>query len=677
VTAGGRGADGNGKIAAMRQHSYERPSFTAILEAQPLPVLIFGPDGSVARNEAAAHLVSVAPGGAERALAQDGTDLWTIISARSDEANPFFDVRVRIRTSDGQAPETTMTIVPVRGSGGLLAGAVAFILTVPTERLRGAATGVGLVSSDDFADIVGRLGKMVGATRTYVLEVDLDFAAEARVLASWTSDGTEMPKTPFSLRGTPADTFGGRRLVCIPAGVAETYPEDPTLCGGEFEAYVGVALSSESGTQVGVLGGLWREPLIDVPAVCAVFSIIAAQAAHALSDLIAKRELRESEQRYGSVFEGSAVPIVLIEPHTTQIVDANPAACRMYGYPRDEFVTMSVLQIDALAAETVQAELKRALEGSRSNFIGRHMLSDGSIRDVEVSIGPIIVGGRALLYSMMNDITDRKRMEAELERSRRNLELIVAQRTEDLLRANTELQQASTARDMVFVNLAQELRTSLQTITGFSDLLAGGMAGSLSEEQRRQVEMIQQAGKRLATFATSLIETQRVESSGLALDCEEVDLVSLAESVLFGLASFAEDKGLTLTLHEGERPVNVETDRYKLQQIMLNLLSNAIRYTERGGVTVTVAIDADGLAAVAVADTGPGLPPEKLRTIFDGPEVHDSAAGIGLPASSRIAKLLGGSIEVQSDLTRGSVFTLRLPVKCGSPRAEAVDSADE
>jgi signal transduction histidine kinase len=274
------------------------------------------------------------------------------------------------------------------------------------------------------------------------------------------------------------------------------------------------------------------------------------------------------------------------------------------------------------------------------------------------------VGGRQLLYLMINDITERKRMEAELERSRRNLEVIVAQRTQDLLRANAELQQASTARDMVFVNLSQELRTSLQTITGFSDLLASGAPGTLNHEQHRQVEMIQQAGKRLAAFAATLMESRRLVESQTACESEEVDLVTLAESVLFGLAAFAEDKGLRLELVADERPLDVITDRYKLQQVMLNLLSNAIRYTDRGSVTVTVARDADGQRSVSVADTGPGLSAEQIETVFSGPEVHDSAAGIGLPTSRRIAAMLGGSITVTSEIDRGSVFTLRIPEEC-------------
>lgn len=642
-----------------------RPFLAALIESQPLPALLYGSGGTdFVHNAAATTLVTAAPDGTGRVLVQDGTDLWTIVVARAEEASPFLDLRLRIRQSDGQAPETTITLAPLRGPGGVLAGALVMVLSMPSQRLREAVAGATSRADYDFGAVAGLLGEMSGAARVGVLEVDPEFTSEAGVLALWSSEGDAPERILGSVRGTVLDAFAGRRIVCVPSGLAAAYPDDPVISGGGFEAFLGVALADQAGHQVGLLVGLWREPLVDVSGTSALFLIMAGRVARGLVDMVARRELRESEQRYGSVFEGSAVPIMLIEPQTTQIVDVNPAACAMYGYPHEEFVTMSILQIDAMNAENVQAELQRALDGSRSNFSARHMLSTGSVRDVEVSIGPIRVAGRELLYVMVSDITDRKRMEAELERSRRNLEVIVGQRTEDLLRANAELQQASTARDMVFVNLAQELRTSLQTITGFSDLLASGMAGDLNDEQCRQVEMIQQAGKRLTTFAKTLMESRRITQRDVVCEAEDFDLVALAESVLFGLEAFAEDKGLPLKLVAEERPIDVTTDRYKLQQILLNLLSNAIRYTERGGVTLTVAQSEEGTVSVAVEDTGPGLLPEQLATIFNGPEVHDSASGIGLPTSRRVAAMLGGTIDVNSVPGRGSVFVLTVPTVC-------------
>jgi PAS domain S-box-containing protein len=396
-------------------------------------------------------------------------------------------------------------------------------------------------------------------------------------------------------------------------------------------------------------------------------------AAEVLAAVLAERDLKESEQRYAAVFQGSSVPMLLIDPESTQIVDANPAACTFYGYSRDELMTMSAVQIDDHQADLVQAEIRQATEGARTSRSGRHRTAAGAIRDVEVDAGPISIGGRPLIYYMVHDVTERRRMELELERHKRELERIVEQRTEDLLRANAELQQASVARDMVFASLTQELRTSLQTITGFSELLLEGMAGELNEEQARQMRMVLEAGKRLSGFVAGLIETHRLESASLTCEPEEFELVSLVESVVFGLGPFAEEKGLTLTVDVGERPIDVYTDHYKLQKILLNLLSNAVRYTERGGVNVYVTRVSDTVASIAVADTGPGMTAEEVAAAFEGPDAHTPASGIGLPASRRLAEVLGGTLSADSVPGRGSVFTLMLPVVC-APEPGAADA---
>ncbi|HAL30891.1 MAG TPA: hypothetical protein DCP20_09300 [Coriobacteriia bacterium] len=637
----------------------------ALLQTIALPAMMCLDDGSVAvHNAAATPLLTPGPEGPDRVHVHDGTDLWTMVSARVDEADPFFDVRAKVRIADGQVTEITFVVAPLRGAQGTLSGAVMLALDALGTRIRELAV---IDADGGLESIVARLGELTSAAHTYVVEFEPGFAAEGQVLASWSSSGPPVPVGPADSRNSPCNAFAGRRFVCVPDDLTEAYPHEPFFEENSCVAYAGAVLLDAAGEQVGVLAGLWRHPLEDTAGVSAVFAISAVAASRMLVARLAQRDLKESEQRYSAVFEGSAVPIVLIDPDTTQIIDANPAACDFYGYARDDLMTMSVLQTDALSAEMVRAELERAAEGQRVHFASKHLLAGGKVRDVDVNIGPVRVGGRPILYSMVHDITERKRMESELERAKRNLELIVGQRTEDLLRTNAELQQASIARDMVFASLAREMRTSLQTITGFSDLLLGGMTGPLSDEQRRQVEMIKEAGRQLSGFSASLLESRRLGEAEGRFEPERFDLVDLVESVVFGLASFADEKGLSLDLVADDRPLEIETDRFMVQQVLLNLLSNAIRYTKRGGVTVTVARMGEDRFSVAVADTGPGLPPQKIEAIFQGPEIHEPAAGIGLPASSRIALVLRGAIDVHSVLGEGSVFTLMLPISVTSP----------
>lgn len=325
---------------------------------------------------------------------------------------------------------------------------------------------------------------------------------------------------------------------------------------------------------------------------------------------------------------------------------------------------MSIVQVDAGVPEAVQGHLRDALEGETS-FAARSRLADGSVRDVQVNLGTIQTAGRDLIYGMVHDVTDRRRMEAELDRSRRNLERLVEQRTEDLLRANAELQQATVLRDMVFASLSQELRTSLQTITGFTELLLEGMAGELNAEQGRQLSMVLDAGKKLSALVAGLIEMYRHDQTDLTCEPEEFDLAGLVESVVFGLGSFAEDKGLSLSVDIDERPILVFTDHYKLQRLLLNLLSNAIRSTSQGGVNVRVGRISETALKIEVADTGTGMDPDEVAEQLDG-TLDAPCAGIGLPASKRLASVLGATIDCESVRGRGSVFTLELPV-AGAP----------
>jgi len=564
-----------------------RPATFALLESQLIPAFFVGePPSPVLSNTGARRFLSDTPEGG-RVLADDGTDLWTIILGRSDEADPFFDMNIRLRDSDGHSVPMTLSIVPVGTHKGL-SGAIAFVLNIPSERLNEACAR-SMLFGESLHAIAARVGMLIEADTVYIIEIDQDDASEARVRAHWSANGDSPGLARFSLNGSPSGTLRGRRVLAVPSGLAEAFPNSVKTAG--FEAYVGVALAGPRGVHIGTLSAMWREPLQDASGTVAALSIASMGAARALSDAMTRQELLESEQRYGSVFQGSAIPIMLVEPVTTQLVDANPAACTFYGFSREEFLSMSILQVDAVAAEALKAELERALDGSRGHFFGQHVLSGARLRDVEMTIGPIRVAGRPLLYCMVNDITERKRLEAELERSKRDLMKIVGRRTEDPVCANTEFPQVSMAQDF-----------------------------------------------------------------GPVLACEEFDLVSLVESVLSGLAPFAQDKGLTMRFDAEQRPVFVRTDRFKALQVLLSLLSSVIRCTAEGSVTATVVREPAGEVLVTV-DAGPGIEPSASSTLFEGPETNHAKAGIGLPASRRLATLLGGTIEVGID----STFILRLP----------------
>jgi PAS domain S-box-containing protein len=653
-----------------------RPFLVALAGAQPVPTVVLDSAGDVITcGPSAEDLVTRESDGTGRVLADDGTNLWAIISGRMDEARPLLDIKLPVRLADGGAAETMLVVAPLRGAAGTLSGAFVLFTSVGAERARSILEEERHEpqAAVSFNDLVQRVCEVVDADYVYLSELEDAHDLDATVVAACDRTGLLEPGHAYVLRSSPDGIIGPRSLAVLPDIAPGTYPESSLLAEGGYRSWVGAALDTPAGERVGILGVLWREPIADPAGTSAAVAVLAHDVADVMAGIVARRELKDSEQRYSAVFEVSSVPILMVEPSTTQIVDASPAACTFYGYTHDEMLSMSILQIDTLSPEDARAELARAAEGTRGFFSQVHRLADGSLRDVEVTTGPVVVEGRRLLYSMVRDITERKRMVAALETSKRDLERIVAQRTEDLLRSNAELQQAGTARDMVFAALAQETRTSLQTVTGFSGLLLEGLAGELSGEQQRQVEMIAEAGRHLTSFISNLLATRRSGESEPESAPEQLDIVELVESVVFGLTSFAEVKGLSMTFLADERPVQIETDRYKVQQILLNLLSNAVRYTTHGGIVVRVLRDSESVVTVSVADTGPGMTKEQLAHLYEGPEHTEPSAGIGLPTSRRLAGTIGAELNVVSTTGHGTVFKLMLPLSASARLAQGDD----
>lgn len=271
---------------------------------------------------------------------------------------------------------------------------------------------------------------------------------------------------------------------------------------------------------------------------------------------------------------------------------------------------------------------------------------------------------------IMQDVTDREVARQELmdaqARYAEALEYAVDARTAELLKANEELQAANDAKRQLLANVSHELRTPLNAVIGFADVLANGLAGPLAEEQAKQVAMIREAGRQLLELVEALLEAQWLESSEAIVEARPVDVADLVRSAVQILDPLARTKGLAL---RAETPETLEavTDARLIGQVLRNLISNAVKFTHEGGVTVRL-LDAGDRFRIAVADTGIGIPKEALPRIFDAfVQVPGSrgekpeGTGLGLAICKQIAEALGGSIAVESEPGSGSTFTVELP----------------
>jgi signal transduction histidine kinase len=218
-------------------------------------------------------------------------------------------------------------------------------------------------------------------------------------------------------------------------------------------------------------------------------------------------------------------------------------------------------------------------------------------------------------------------------------------------------------RERFLAEVTHELRAPANVVLGYSDLLREGAGGPLPEKASEMVGRIAHSARHLRALVDDLLDLTRIETGVVSLELEEQPLVALLRDTLVWLEPQASAKGLTLHFHATDVP-HVHTDARRLRQIVLNLLSNAVRFTERGCVTVTLALAHQGSVTVRVTDTGIGMAPAELERIFDEffqAGTQRGGTGLGLAISRRLARLLGGDLHAESTPGEGSSFILTLP----------------
>ncbi len=233
-----------------------------------------------------------------------------------------------------------------------------------------------------------------------------------------------------------------------------------------------------------------------------------------------------------------------------------------------------------------------------------------------------------------------------------------------LVEANAKLLRLSEQQASFVSNVAHEFRSPLAVFKGAMDNMADGLHGPLSDDQMEPVSMCQREANRLSRLVRDLLDITRIEAGRLPLLKDQVDLSALLKTVSEVAGAMAKDRGLGLTLDLPADGFFVTGDRDRLHQVFFNIISNAIKYTEHGRISVTLRRTGD-LIQVAVADTGRGIEPKDLERIFDKFErvgiQTEEGSGLGLPIAKDIVKLHQGRIWAESEAGKGSRFIIELP----------------
>lgn len=365
----------------------------------------------------------------------------------------------------------------------------------------------------------------------------------------------------------------------------------------------------------------------------------------------AEKMLKESESRYRSLFQNNGAVTMLIDPDTGDVLDANPAACSYYGYTRKQMSSLNIASINLLPKEQILESLEQAKSRDMNHLYFTHRLANGVLRDVENYSYPILIDGKKLLYTIISDITDTKKMQNEL------------------VRAKMEAEVSNQAKSEFLASMSHELRTPMNSIIGFSDMLLTQNFGPLNQKQLKYVSNISVSGGHLLKLINDVLDLSKVEAGKMELNIEKFSISSSVSEVKTLLAPLASKKSIQILSTVDEELTTIKADKTKFKQILYNLMDNAIKFTPEGGhVTVDTRVRKDG-AKITIKDTGAGISEEETQKIFQpftqlGNSEYGKQVGTGLGLSlvKKFVEMHAGRIWIESEFGKGSKFIFTIPL---------------
>ncbi len=396
----------------------------------------------------------------------------------------------------------------------------------------------------------------------------------------------------------------------------------------------------------------------------------------------ANHTLRASEQKYRDLVM-LANSIILRFTPDGRITFLNEFGQKFFGYDATEILGRQVVGTLVPESETTGRDLRPLLEDISRNpkkferNVNKNILRNGDrvwidwtnkmIADENGEIKEILSIGSDITPRVKNEIkiyqlNEALRQEAEI------LEQRVAERTAELREAKEQAEAADRIKSAFLATMSHELRTPLNSIIGFTGVLLQGLAGDLNNEQQKQMTMVQTSARHLLALINDVLDISKIEAGQLKVEAKPFGLPSAIEKTVKIVSPLAEKKGLQLKLDIADTVDTITTDQRRLEQIMVNLLNNAIKFTDKGQVALYCRKE-NTQYVITVADTGMGLREQDLEALFQPFRQIDSGttrkhdgSGLGLSICKKLLDLMGGSISVESTWGEGSRFTVRLPV---------------
>lgn len=461
----------------------------------------------------------------------------------------------------------------------------------------------------------------------------------AQTLAVY-NDGKFDDNATYALKDTPCGEVVGKAICCFPRDVCELFPQDLVLQELRAQSYVGATLWSFDGKPIGLIAIIGRKPLAKPHLVESVLKLVAIRAAGELERKQVEDVIQTTRDKLSAVLESITDAFFSVD-NDFRLTYLNREAERIFRKPRQEVLGMNLWELFPDATGLLfKREYERAMAESETAHFEEFYPPFNqwfSVRAYPSSAG---------LSVYIENITERKHAEAALAKSKETAEA------------------ANLAKSQFLANMSHELRTPMNAILGMTDF---ALQEDLSPRVRDCLQTAKQSADALLELLNEILDLSRIEAGGIKLESVSVDLRQILDQVVHSLGGLAHEKGLELVCDLNDLPNQLVGDPLRLRQVLVNLVSNAVKFTSKGVVMVRATVQSlqprEAVLQFDVADTGIGITPTEQLRIF-APFVQADASttrnyggtGLGLTIAAKLVDLMGGRIWVESEPGKGSTF---------------------
>jgi PAS domain S-box-containing protein len=399
------------------------------------------------------------------------------------------------------------------------------------------------------------------------------------------------------------------------------------------------------------------------------FEILAENANRMVEEnMIVDEALRLSEEKYRLLFEHNPASMLIYERNTFNLLALNEAFLNQYGYSEEEALRMHLADLYPDDEKAAIMELAQSLHGHVYTGEWHHIKKDGSVITIIASSHDLIFMERDARIAVVTDISERKLAEEELKLHRNHLEELVIRRTAELEIEKEHAQSADRLKSAFLATMSHELRTPLNSIIGFTGILMQERPGPLNDEQKKQLGMTQNSARHLLSLINDVLDISKIEAGQLKIIVQNFSLPEVINKVVETSNPFADKKNLKLTVAIEDNVSEIRSDKLRVHQILLNLVNNAIKFTDAGSIIIECQKVNDHIK-IKISDTGMGIENDKLELLFKpfmqidtGLTRKYEGTGLGLSICRKLTEMLNGKIEVESVYGSGSTFTITLPM---------------